>query len=266
MKRPQTTTDGEAAQSSVLTDDLESTRRAYKRAKKAYKDDKSNRELKEKKTEAKIALEEAEAAAEATSPSETKAPSDQESKVEGSIEVESNCKEAEGSIEVKSKSKEEGSIEVADGTVDASPDIKLLDEAYQKALSTFKANKTDKDLRRAKTAARRALDNAILAASSDGKQLLCVNCSKKFIFSTKEQQKYEEMGWKELPKRCEPCKDAKRAGEAMMDRSKLDGKKKNMCYSFQGGNVLMEIIVNSVIIRTMVVSEAMLLLWRKVVK
>jgi len=62
-----------------------------------------------------------------------------------------------------------------------------------------------------------------------------VNCSKKFIFSTKEQQKYEEMGWKELPKRCEPCKDAKRAGEAMMDRSKLDGKKKNMCYSFQRG-------------------------------
>eukprot|EP00571_Detonula_confervacea_P017009 CAMPEP_0172307582 /NCGR_PEP_ID=MMETSP1058-20130122/8407_1 /TAXON_ID=83371 /ORGANISM="Detonula confervacea, Strain CCMP 353" /LENGTH=285 /DNA_ID=CAMNT_0013019787 /DNA_START=30 /DNA_END=887 /DNA_ORIENTATION=+ len=226
MKRPQTTTDGEAT-------DLDSIRKAYKKARTAYKHgDKSNEELKTAKLAAKKALDEAEAAEPTLSSDakvlavdrvETSSKKDitEDSGVSG---PEQSTTEGSGEVEIESK----------DAGIDAaSTNIKLLEEAYQKALSAFKANKTDKDLRRAKTSARRTLDEAI-AASADGKQLACVHCSKKFIFSTQEQQKYEEMGWKELPKRCEGCKEA-RAGRMSSDRTKLDSKKKNMCYAFQRG-------------------------------
>ena len=77
--------------------------------------------------------------------------------------------------------------------------INELERAYQIALAEFKGNKTDKDLRRAKTAARRALDNALLLAAGGGddvEQLSCTSCSKKFVFTTKERTK---MGWTDKP-------------------------------------------------------------------
>mmetsp|Transcript_2767 Transcript_2767/g.5896 ORF Transcript_2767/g.5896 Transcript_2767/m.5896 type:complete len:269 (+) Transcript_2767:75-881(+) len=223
MKRPQTTTDGEAT-------DLDSIRKAYKKARTAYKHgDKSNEELKTAKLAAKKALDEAEAAEPTLSSDakvlavdrvETSSKKDitEDSGVSG---PEQSTTEGSGEVEIESK----------DAGIDAaSTNIKLLEEAYQKALSAFKANKTDKDLRRAKTSARRTLDEAI-AATTKGKQLYCVHCSKKFIFTAEEQEKFDEMGSKELPKRCETCKEA-RSGK---DQTKLDKKKKKMCYAFQRG-------------------------------
>ena len=61
MKRPQRQ-DDEAAQS-LREDVLESTKQAYKRARKAYKYDKLNEKLKRGKFEAKKALKDVEAAA-----------------------------------------------------------------------------------------------------------------------------------------------------------------------------------------------------------
>jgi len=115
--------------------------------------------------------------------------------------------------------------------------INELERAYQIALAEFKGNKIDKDLRRAKTAARRALDNALLLAAGGGddvEQLSCTSCSKKFVFTTKERTKYEQMGWTDKPKRCQHCRVEHMT---MTDerRDKLDTRDKNMCYAFQRG-------------------------------
>jgi len=113
-----------------------------------------------------------------------------------------------------------------------------LEEEYQKALAEFKADKTNKDLRRAKTAARRKLDAAILQTTNDGdKQLVCVDCSKKFIFTVEQQQKHTDMGWKDSqPKRCEMCKKMRNdKSKQVGGRDKLDSQKKNMCYAYQRG-------------------------------
>mmetsp|Transcript_27385 Transcript_27385/g.57138 ORF Transcript_27385/g.57138 Transcript_27385/m.57138 type:complete len:282 (-) Transcript_27385:29-874(-) len=218
MKRPLVTDDTTSVLSAQM-DELESMRRAYKRARKAYKHDKSNKELKRAKSEAKKTLQHAEAAA-----SEDNSPSEMNDDCGVVSSSDQDCRE---------NSTDSENDRIADGNDVVSPDIKTFDEAYQKALSAFKANKSDKDLRRAKTAARRALDDAI-AASTDGKQLVCVSCSKKFIFTTEEQQKYDAMGWTEMPKRCGPCKDVRAAGRVSL-RGRLDSKKTNMCYAFQRG-------------------------------
>lgn len=205
--------------------DLESIRKEYKRARKACKHDKSNEELKSAKSKAKKALDEAEA-------SEANLVSSDTNKDQSLKEVSSEKENAEV---LEGEGESGGKDDDDDGSNDASSQpFKILEEAYQKALTAFKANKTDKDLRRAKTAARRTLDDAILAASgTDGKQLVCVHCSKKFIFSTEDEQKHKEKGWEELPKKCDVCKEAR--SERMSDRTKLDSKKKNMCYAFQRG-------------------------------
>ena len=120
----------------------------------------------------------------------------------------------------------------------STPDnIKALEEEYQKALAEFKADKTNKELRRAKTAARRKLDAAILQTTNDGdKQLVCVDCSKKFIFTVEQQQKHTDMGWNSEPKRCEICKKMRNdKSKQVGGRDKLDSKKKNMCYAYQRG-------------------------------
>jgi hypothetical protein len=127
--------------------------------------------------------------------------------------------------------------------------IKELERAYQIALAEYKGNKTNKDLRRAKTAARRELDNALLllaaaaaaAAAAGGddvvEQLTCTNCSKKFIFTTKERTKYEQMGWTDKPKRCPNCR-VERMTLTVEQRNKLDTRDKNKCYAFQRGECL----------------------------
>ena len=204
--------------------DVESLRRAYKRAKKAYKRDGSNSELKRATSDARRALE---AAEELVAKPTGKEADDKE---------ELTCSESkDGGDDLKiietatSPEKESDNADDADASV-----VKSLEEAYQTALSQFKANKSDKDLRRAKTAARRALDDAIMASSTGGKQLVCSSCSKKFLFSAEEQQLYDYKGWKELPGRCEPCR-LKRAARLVDVRKRVDSKERNMCYAFQRG-------------------------------
>mmetsp|Transcript_2766 Transcript_2766/g.5894 ORF Transcript_2766/g.5894 Transcript_2766/m.5894 type:complete len:259 (+) Transcript_2766:81-857(+) len=213
MKRPQTT-------------DLKSVRNAYKKARSAYKrGDKSNEDLKKATTDAKKALDEAEAAVEATQSSDE---AKDEAKVVKSVETSSTPETAEDSGESGTSENKDDHYDKSNSADSAN--IKLLEEAYKKALSAFKADKKNKELRKAKSAALRTLDEAI-AATTKGKQLYCVHCSKKFIFTAEEQEKFDEMGSKELPKRCETCKEA-RSGK---DQTKLDKKKKKMCYAFQRG-------------------------------
>lgn len=109
-------------------------------------------------------------------------------------------------------------------------DVDSLEAVYRKALATFKADKTNKDLRRAKSSAKKAWDAAV-AATQEGEQLTCRDCSQKFIFSTKNLQYYNDNPLHK-PLRCMQCsiKDNERGG----DRTK-DSKGKNMCYAFQRG-------------------------------
>ena len=235
MKRPQSeiveATTPTTATTGDLDLDLTSIKRAYKRAKAAYKDDTSNKELKQAKSDAKKALKKAEAAAAKKEPSTVEIKEDDDSV---NVKVSESSPDHEKDEE---SSKEESDVKSGD----ESADIKSLEQAYQNALSAFKANKTNKDLRRAKTAALRALDTAIASSQPPSTQILtCVDCSQKCIhFTQKNQAKYKQMGWKELPKRCNGCKQKRE--ERLSDdqrRSKLDninGNGKSMCYAFQRG-------------------------------
>lgn len=46
--------------------------------------------------------------------------------------------------------------------------------------------------------------------------LQCLDCKNEFIFTAGEQEFYERKGFKEIPKRCKPCRDARktRRGES----------------------------------------------------
>jgi len=230
MKRPQSEIDEGATQ--PTNDDLDEVKKAYKRAKAAYEGDKSNKELKKAKKAAKNKLKEAENAAAAAIPND-------EALTEGKEKDENNSSK-EDSVDGNdddANTKSNGTSDDADdgNTSSSSPKIKTLEEAYQNALSAFKADKTNKELRRAKTAARRALDAAIAASQPEGsKQLTCLDCSRMFIFTSEEQKKYKKMKWKEMPKRCETCKSS-RVERLASQRRKLDSKKRNMCYAFQAG-------------------------------
>ena len=208
MKVPQTAVEETKAEASAATDhddnhNLQSMKKAYKRARDAYKEDKSNKELKKRKSEAKKAL----------------------------ALAEENC----SSTEITSSRGDCKEKELNPPDESHRNNIKLLEEKYQQALTAFKSDKSDKDLRRAKTAARRALD-AYRAANTEGTQLVCLHCSKKFIFTTEEQDRYKALGWTDSPKRCDACKKSTRVGLSSLDRrSKLDSKKRNMCYAFQRG-------------------------------
>eukprot|EP00978_Attheya_sp_CCMP212_P034913 scaffold149238_cov28-Attheya_sp.AAC.1 len=76
-------------------------------------------------------------------------------------------------------------------TSDDMIDVTSLEAAYRLALSAFKADKTNKDLRRAKSATRKALDAGV-AATEEGEQLTCKDCSQSFIFRTGEREFYTE--------------------------------------------------------------------------
>jgi len=216
------------------SNDLDTIKKAYKRAKAAYEGDKSNKELKKAKKAAKNKWKGAENAAAATLNDEETSPMGKEK--EGSnISKEKKVDGNDDDANAKSSSESEEADNANDASSSSSPDTKTLEEAYQNALSAFKADKSNKELRRTKTAARRALDAAIAASHPEGsKQLTCLDCSKMFIFTSEEQKKYKKMKWKEMPKRCETCKSSK-VERMATQRSKLDSKKRNMCYAFQAG-------------------------------
>ena len=248
MKRQQEVTDGKNASDVHPVNEqnnLESCRQVYKRAKKAYKHDKSNKELKEAKSKAKRALEEAEKTTAAGATAEEEVSSDKVEKKKMDTDLpsaESADINNSGSDDDKEKnatadtaaSDDKEKHKTAESAADNTTSVKLLEEAYQQALTAFKADKSNKDLRRAKTASRRALDEAILN-KSDGKQLTCIDCSKKFIFTNDELKRHEEMGWKDsTPKRCNICKE-KAKERKVLDRDKLDGRARQMCYAYQRG-------------------------------
>mmetsp|Transcript_4193 Transcript_4193/g.6361 ORF Transcript_4193/g.6361 Transcript_4193/m.6361 type:complete len:214 (-) Transcript_4193:54-695(-) len=108
-------------------------------------------------------------------------------------------------------------------------DLPALDKAYQAALKAYKADKSNKDLRRAKTAAKRAWDEALKATAEPGsKPIVCRNCSQLFIFEMGEE--FEERGW-ETPVQCKDC--SKKIGiSRSKDRENVD-QKQNMCYEYQ---------------------------------
>mmetsp|Transcript_44899 Transcript_44899/g.87922 ORF Transcript_44899/g.87922 Transcript_44899/m.87922 type:complete len:281 (-) Transcript_44899:568-1410(-) len=111
-------------------------------------------------------------------------------------------------------------------------DVAALESAYRKALALFKTDKSDKDQRRAKSAAKKAWDRAV-DLLQDGEQLQCRDCSQMFMFTTEEQAFYAESGWAHRPLRCRLCAEMQKARRA--DRTVRDSRGRNMCYSFQQG-------------------------------
>eukprot|EP01083_Nonionella_stella_P209025 758075_1 len=109
-----------------------------------------------------------------------------------------------------------------------------LEKKYRMALAAFKADKTNKDLRRARSAAKKAWDESV-AANTEGEPLTCRDCSQMFIFNVKDQKLYADQGWDHRPTRCFFCSGMFKARRS--DRSKKDDRQgKNMCYAFQKGN------------------------------
>lgn len=45
--------------------------------------------------------------------------------------------------------------------------------------------------------------------------LQCLDCKNEFIFTAGEQEFYERKGFKEIPKRCKPCRDARKTRRGM---------------------------------------------------
>eukprot|EP00563_Minutocellus_polymorphus_P005995 CAMPEP_0181031358 /NCGR_PEP_ID=MMETSP1070-20121207/6191_1 /TAXON_ID=265543 /ORGANISM="Minutocellus polymorphus, Strain NH13" /LENGTH=339 /DNA_ID=CAMNT_0023108733 /DNA_START=11 /DNA_END=1026 /DNA_ORIENTATION=- len=219
---------------------IDELRAVYKQAKKEYKSNKDDETLKKAMKDAKRALE----VAEAEPSAETEEKDGEQSK--GANAEAGDEDGSDGNVEgdvaanASKEHTEEGNKdgpadEGGDGKEDdSSADMSCLQKAYDEALAAFKADKSNKDLRRAKTAARRALDEAV-AASTDGEQLTCRDCSKKFIFTTKEQKEYEKRGWSDLPTRCEGCSESHNARRTDSERrDKLDSSGgKRMCYAFQ---------------------------------
>ncbi len=111
-------------------------------------------------------------------------------------------------------------------------DVNALEAKYREALAAFKNDKSNKDLRRAKTAAKRAWD-AVVNSTQDGEQLTCRDCSQSFMFTSEEEELYNKNCWAHRPTRCKICSEKRNS--RLEDRTNRDRKTKNMCYAFQQG-------------------------------
>ena len=49
------------------------------------------------------------------------------------------------------------------------------------------------------------------------KTMKCCDCGAEFIFSARDQEFYAEKGFQNEPKRCKPCRDAKKAEKRNRD-------------------------------------------------
>lgn len=115
------------------------------------------------------------------------------------------------------------------------PRVYELETAYREALAAFKADKTNKDLRRAKSAARKAWDLAV-AETQDGVQLTCKDCSQSFMFTEGEREFYNDLSFDSTPTKCQTCNQLSKL--RCKERRDLDSKNikgKNMCWAFQHG-------------------------------
>ena len=66
----------------------------------------------------------------------------------------------------------------------------------------------------------------VSAGTYEDRALNCRDCDAEFIFTIGEQEFYATKGWTNVPTRCEPCKQAKKA---------RFGEDKPACYAFQRG-------------------------------
>jgi CxxC-x17-CxxC domain-containing protein len=61
--------------------------------------------------------------------------------------------------------------------------------------------------------------------------LQCMDCKNEFIFTAGEQEFYDRKGFKEIPKRCKPCRDARKTrrggGEAAGGNGNGNGRNGN---------------------------------------
>jgi hypothetical protein len=127
-----------------------------------------------------------------------------------------------------------------------------LETVYREALARFKADKSNKDLRRARTAAKKAWDEAVLKECRDdgAKALHCKDCSQMFLWTSEEQEYYASStrNWMHQPLRCRACAESQKVRRAIKNNNNNStddvaadaedsGKKagKNMCYAFQRG-------------------------------
>jgi len=111
----------------------------------------------------------------------------------------------------------------------ADENLAKLEAAYQEALHAFKADKTNKELRRARTAAKKAWDEARIASSSTtGQPIVCRNCSQLFIFDLHDTFAARE--W-DTPTQCKDCA-FQITKQRSQSRQHLDDKQ-NMCFEFQ---------------------------------
>lgn len=100
----------------------------------------------------------------------------------------------------------------ADGNVD----VDQLEKTYRAALTAFKRDKTNKELRRARSAAKKRWDAAVFHqhtyADPGALQLLCKDCSQHFIWTTEEQQYYRDPSrdWNHQPSRCRACAEVQK--------------------------------------------------------
>jgi CxxC-x17-CxxC domain-containing protein len=46
--------------------------------------------------------------------------------------------------------------------------------------------------------------------SFEDRTLSCLDCKNEFVFTAGEQEFYERKGFREIPKRCRPCRDARK--------------------------------------------------------
>jgi hypothetical protein len=137
-------------------------------------------------------------------------------------------------------------------TVDV--DVDKLEKVYRDAVIEFKKDKTNKELRRARTAAKRVWDEAVLKkikkTDKDAIQLNCKDCSQNFLFTKEEQEYYKdpERNWNHKPLRCRSCAELQKGRrrynneidnanedgtKKSLSSEELKGKGRNMCYEFQ---------------------------------
>jgi CxxC-x17-CxxC domain-containing protein len=53
--------------------------------------------------------------------------------------------------------------------------------------------------------------------------LNCLDCKNEFVFTAGEQAFYERKGFREIPKRCKPCRDARKARRPQRDEGYSNG-------------------------------------------
>ena len=60
--------------------------------------------------------------------------------------------------------------------------------------------------------------------AKEDKKILCVDCSREFVWTAAEQAFFEKKGFKENPKRCPDCRKFRKSGEGYDIKCSVCGK------------------------------------------